>query len=210
MDDISNDWGLCFHSGIGIILDCNILLEIIDVIICGSDIDIGAGDVLGGALTSLIVIDWIDDDILLPSMVNSLSNYFSWSLVLAHILTSDDHIEFILLMCLIIFTILIFNHDGDLPIKVLRVMLLISHILLLYLVLAVHHKVLVYDSKSTAASVELDVVSCEPHLRVVQGLLLCLWKLLLILWWLHQYSIMNWNIGLMSHICTFLIMSLHV
>lgn len=89
-------------------------------------------------------------------------------------------------------------------------MLLISQILLLYLVLAVHHEVLVYDSKSTAAPVELDVVSCEPHLGIVQGLLLRLWKLLLILWWLHQYSIMNWNIGLMSDVYTFLIMSLHI
>lgn len=98
MDDIPDDWGLCFHSGIGLILDYNVLLEIIDVIVCCSAIDIGAGDVLRGALTSLIVIDWIDDDILMPSMVNSLPNYLSWSLVLAHILTPDDHVEFILLL----------------------------------------------------------------------------------------------------------------
>jgi hypothetical protein len=210
VDDIPDDWGLCFHSGIGLILDYDVLLEVIDVIVCCSTIDVGAGDVLRGALTSLIVIYWINDDILMPSLIDGLPNYLSWSLVLAHILTSDDHVEFILLLWLVVVTILVFDHDGYLSIKVLGVVLLISQILLLYLVLAVHHEVLVYDSKPAAATVELDVVSCEPHLGVVQGLLLCLWKLLLILWWLHQYSIMNWNIGLMSDVYAFLIMSLHV
>jgi hypothetical protein len=146
----------------------------------------------------------------MSSVLNCLPDYLPWSLVLANILAANDHVEIILLLRWVVLTILVFYHDGYLPIEVLRVMLLISKILLLYLILAVHHKVLVYDSKSTASSVELHVISCQPHLGVVQGLLLRLWKLLLILWWLHQYSIMNWNIGLMSDVCTFLIMSLHV